>query len=234
MLPVSRDDAAAYFYYAIEAVSKFGDEGLQRWEAVIAIANRCADGGHTSPEMAYRFIQCGELVGENVREKYFDRDGMVRVASRLSPASAFAALSRWRDREVGRLEGQLPALAQVVVNSKYIPSSVGWSLSAFFEGDGLEDFTALCIENESSTVNRQYILDMAIRYLRLNEASEKSWQKLRQIAKQYSIESSELDDILTFYAENPKKENEESTQPTSHSSSRDESESIDWEKFSMI
>ena len=232
VLPISRADAAAYFDYAIEVVSKFGDEIVQRWEAVVALASRSAEGGHTSPEMAYRFIRCAELVGDNVaREKYFDRNGAVRICARLSPVSALAALSRWRDRDVGWFEEQLPALADEIVSSNFVSPSAGWSLAAFFEGERLDDFASLCIERESSPVRRQYLLNSAIRDLRLNEASEKSWQKLKQIAQQHSIENSVLDDILTFYAESPEKESEETTQRIPHSSFKDESKPVDWDKI---
>ena len=151
VLPASNDDAAVYFDYAIEAVSKFGDEIVQRWEAGAALAERSAEGGHTSPEMAYRFIRCAELVGDNVaREKYFDRYGAVRLCARLSPASALAALSRWRDRDVGWFNRQLPALAIEIVISSSLSSSAAWSLSAFFDEDELDDFASLCIEREPS------------------------------------------------------------------------------------
>lgn len=232
VFPASHDDAAAYFDYAIEAVSKFGDEIVQRWEAVTALANRSTEGGQVSPEIAYRFIRCAELVGDNVaREKYWNRNEAIRICARLSPVSALPALSRWRDRDVGWFEEQLPALAYEFVYSKYLSPSVGWSLSAFFEEHRLGDFASLCIERELSTDCRQYILDTAIRdlrHLRLTEATEKSWQKLKQIAQQHSIENSELDDILTFYAENPEKESEEITQPISYSSCQDKSEPVDW------
>ncbi|MBW2737586.1 MAG: ATP-binding protein [Deltaproteobacteria bacterium] len=232
VLPVSRDDAAAYFDYAIEVVSKFGDELVQRWEAITALASHSAEGGHASLEMAYRFIRCAELVGDNVaREKHFDRNGAIRICARLSPVSALAALSRWRDRDVGWFEEQLPALAYEIVSSNFVSPSAGWSLAAFFEGYGLDDFASLCMERESSPVRRQYILNSAIRDLRLNEASENSWQKLKQIAQQHSIENSVLDDILTFYAENPEKENEETTQRILHSDYKDESKPVDWDKI---
>jgi hypothetical protein len=227
LLPASHDDAAAYFDYAIEAVSRFGDEILQRWRAVAAMADRSAEGGQVSPQMAYRFIRCAELVGENVE---FDYSDAIRICTRLSPVSALAASSRWRDRAVGSFSRQLPALANEIVSSSSLPPSVGWSLSAFFEDYGLDDFASLCIEREQSTTRRQCILDSAIRHLRLNEATETSWQKLKQVTQQHSIENSRLDDILAFYAQNPGEKSEEAPPGILHSSYRDESEPIDWEK----
>jgi hypothetical protein len=232
VLPVCKGDAAVYFNYAVEAVSKFGDEIVERWNAVVALANRSADGRHSTPEMAYRFIRCAELVGDNVgREKYWDRNEAISVCARLSPGSALSALSRWRDRQVGWFYQQLPALADELVSSTFISPSVGWSLSAFFEGYGLDDFASLCIEKERSMSHRQHILDVAVRDLSLNEAEEKSWRKLKEVAQKHSIKYSKLDDILNFYSNNPKKSNEEFKQQNSELNCQSETESVDWEKI---
>lgn len=228
VLPASNDDAAVYFEYAIEAVSKFGDELVQRWEAVVALAKRSAEGGYSSPEIAYRFIRCAELVGDNVaREKHWDRSGAVRICARLSPVSALAALSRWRDRDVGWFDSQLQALADEVVTENIVTPEIGWSLSAFFEGYGLEDFASLCIEKASSTEHRQLILDMAVRDLRLNEATEGSLQKLKKVVNQYSISNSNLDTALAFYAAKPKTK-EGINKPLTRSSHYKESKPVDW------
>ncbi len=232
VLPVNRADAAAYFDYAIEAVSKFGDELVERWEAVVAMAKRSADGGQASPEMAYRFIRCAELVGDNVvREKYIDRDGAVMICAGLHPTSAFAALSRWRDRDVGWFGSQLYALAYEAVSSQIISPSVGWSLSAFLNGNDVDDFASLCIESELDPVRRQYILDTTVRDLRLGEASEKSWQELAHSAQQFSLENNELQYVLDFYAEQQEASNEVATHQFFHKDDQQESESIDWEKI---
>jgi hypothetical protein len=122
--PAGRADAAAYFDLAIDAVSKFGDEIVQRWDAVVAAANRSAEGGRGSPEIAYRFIRCAELIGDNVaREKHWNRDEAFVVCARLNPASALLALSRWRDRDVGWFADQLPVLAREFVSSKVVSAS---------------------------------------------------------------------------------------------------------------
>ncbi len=232
VLPVNRADAAAYFDYAIEAVSKFGDEVVERWEAVVAMAKRSAAGGQASPEIAYRFIRCAELVGDNVAdEDHFDRNGAVMVCARMHPASAFVALSRWRDRDVGWFSSQLYALVYEAVSSKIVSPLVGWSLSAFFDGNGLGDFASLCIESEPDSVRRQYVLDTAVRDLWLGEASEKSWQELAGSAQQFSLENNELQHFLNFYAEKPEASNEvAATHQIFHEDYQHESESVDWEK----
>ena len=229
VLSVDYADAAVYFNKAVEAVSKFGDELVERWEAVVSLAKRSAEGGHTSPELAYRFIRCAELIGDNVaREKYFNRNEAVRICARLSPVSALAALSRWRDRDVGWFDQQLPALAYELVDSDYLSPSTGWSLSAFFDGSELDDFASLCLKKDS--VYCQYILDTAIRDMRFAEVSEKSWRKIGEVAQQCGIRNTQLNEILAFYTEYPEKDYKEINKP-GHHLSQDESEQADWGKI---
>lgn len=233
VLPVSSADAAAYFDCAIEAVSKFGDELVQRWEAVVAIARRSAEGKRSSPEIAYRFIRCAELVGESVaREKHWSRNEAIQVCAKLCPSSAFAALSRWRDRDVVRwFENQLSALAHEAVSSKIIAPSVGWSLSAFSWDYQFDKFAALCIETESDETCRQYILDTAVRDIRLNDASESSWQTLKQVTERFSLKNKEIQKVLAFYAQKSRANYTEEASQQPRIIESEEAQNIDWEEI---
>jgi hypothetical protein len=226
VLSLKPDDASAYFHFAIEAVSKFGDEILERWEAVAALANRCAVGGNTSPEIIYRFMRCAELIGENAE---FDYSNAIKICTRLAPVSALAIVSRWIDREVSSFDQFIPALAEELVKSNSINPLVGWSLSPFFKEYKLDDFASVCIEKEPNAIYRLYILDTAIRLLRLNEAGEGSLQKLSQVAKNYNIYNSDLKDILRFYSKNPIVKRE-SISPR-QSGYREKPETTEWEKI---
>lgn len=200
VLPINPEDAKAYFDEAIEVVSKFGDELVDRWHAIVAAAKRSADGGYATPEMAYRFIRCAELVGKTVaREKYWDRDEAIETCFKLHPTSAFAALSRWRDRDIGWLGRQLPALVQETIKNKQFAPAVGWSLAVFSQSYGLDSFVASCIELETDNSRRQVILDHAVRDLWLRDSSETSWQTLANTAQRFSLSNKDLDQVLAFY-----------------------------------
>jgi hypothetical protein len=217
-------DAAAYFNDAIDAVSKFGDEIVQRWEAVVAMGSRSAQGGHADAETAYRFMRCAEVVGQNVaREKYFDRDEAVAVCFRLSPESAFATLSRWRDRGVGHFPSQFRALAFELTRTGNLNASAIWSLSPFWEGERLEDFALVCMEKEKDGDSRKRIFEEAVRDLRLADSKEESFRKLQVFGKQNQIGTKDIDDQLrNFYgssgnsnqAPNPSSNNPTISDPT--------------------
>jgi len=164
VLPLNKAESAAYFDLAIEAVSKFGDEIVERWQAVISLADRVAGVEEVRPDLAYRFFRVAEVIGDNVaREKYWDRDEVFSVGSRLATSTAFAAISRWRDRDIGFLPRQLPSLITSAVTSGAVRPEVGWSFTGFFGCYGSPEFAVTCISRIHSKELKQTILDAAVR-----------------------------------------------------------------------
>ncbi|MFT3948210.1 MAG: hypothetical protein QM763_14665 [Agriterribacter sp.] len=202
VLAISSDDASVYFDKAIEVASKFGDELVQRWEAVVALAQRACIKQTVPDELGYRFIRCAELVGENVsREKYWSRSGAIRVCAKMSPGIAISALSRWRDRDIGRFEYQLEAMLIELINSKTITASTGWALSRFFSYHQLNELLTICLENEPSDSIRQSLVGDAIYLLQIEGTSSEYWDKLKEIAVKNNIDNEVLKSITSFYAQ---------------------------------
>ncbi len=208
-LPQSQADAASYFDKAVTAVSKFGDEMVPRWEAVVSVARRAAQTKSDRRELTYRFLQCAEMIGESVvREKYWNRDDVFTVAVRLHAPSAFAGLSRWRDRSVGHFSWQLNALASEAILAKTISPMTGWCLSGFLGCSNSADFAANCIRCEPSTINRQRILDAAIVDFKLNGAPLKSWNLLLSLAAELHLDQETLKRIVTQHEAEGEKESD--------------------------
>jgi hypothetical protein len=197
VLPTSPLDAAAYFSRAVEAVSKFGDEVVDRWQAVLAVARRGAAAGKADALMGYRFIRCGEIVGEAVqREKYWERDEVFQVAVGLHPSSALAGISRWRDRTVGTFGSQLYALATEAVEQRIIPPAAAWSLSGFSGCNGSGHFASHCVACEPDAAKRAMMLGMALWDLELVGSSAKDLLHLETVAAEFPAEKSRLAERL--------------------------------------
>lgn len=202
LLSESIEDAKAYFDFAINAVSKFGDELVYRWNALVGLAERAAESESSKPELAYKFIQCAELVGENVyREKHWDRDEAIQVCFKLHEPSAFAAISRWRDREIGWFDRQFSALLDEAVQSKYVSGKVGWSLSCLAQTNFLKEFNylefvKLCIENENDGKTRQLMFDKSVRDFRLNGGSKSDWSDFSSLASKYGLNADAITEVL--------------------------------------
>ncbi len=201
VLAENQTEAAAYFDLAVEAVSKFGDEIGERWEAVVTVGHRAAETGTVGAALTYRFVQCGEIVGRSVgREKYWDRDEVFRVAARLHLPTAFAALSRWRDREVGRFGYQLRALAGEAVGRGFIAPACAWGFTGFLGCNAVADFAGACLEHEKAPDVRRQMLRAAIHDLTLDEAGASEFEKLARYASEFAEEKKRLDEILEALA----------------------------------
>lgn len=208
VLPSSAEDAKVYFDRAIEVGSKFGDESVQRWEAVVALAERTADGGQVEPELAYRLTRCMDAVGETAEEKHFSREHCAVVAQRLHFGSGFAAISRWRDRDVGWRGFMLGVLAHECLRTKMLSVRALWSLTAFQSIGIVHEFADKCLEIETNPTFRQQILDETVRRLRLSRESDTElwhWSKLKEVAEKHSLQNAELSEAVTFFSAAAKK-----------------------------
>lgn len=200
VLVISSDDASVYFDKAIEVASKFGDELVSRWEAVVALAQRACIKQNVPDELGYRFIRCAELIGENVaREKHWSRSEAMRVCAKMSPSVALSALSRWRDRHIGSFEYQFEAILRELVSSKIISSSTGWALNRFFSNHQLNELLAICLENEPSHSIRKNLVNDAIYLLQIEGSNNTHCDKLKEIAGKNNISNEVLKSITDFY-----------------------------------
>ncbi|MEQ8474509.1 MAG: hypothetical protein RIC35_25145 [Marinoscillum sp.] len=198
VLSSSKADAAVYFEDAIDIVSKFGDEIVERWQAIESLGEKSAS--HSSDELAYRFIRCAELVGEYVyREKHWDRSGAIVTCTKMSPQIGISALSRWRDREVGRFEYQLKATLSYLVRSNIINPTVGWSMVRFFSSHHLIELLSKCLANEASDKSRSDMFDDAYKLVRKQGVGLEYWEKMKPLAEKYQISNADLDNVLGFY-----------------------------------
>ncbi|WP_407557482.1 hypothetical protein [Winogradskyella sp. 4-2091] len=204
ILPSSKDDAAVYFEDAINIVSKFGDELVQRWNAVDALGDRSAT--ESTDELAYRFIRCTELVGEFVyREKHWDRSGALVTCTKMSPQIGLSALSRWRDREIGRFECQMESLLNYLVRSETINPEEGWSMIRFLSDHHLNKLLEICLEKASSISLKNKIFIDAYDLLSKEGSGPNYWKKMKSIAVKHQISIIGLDNLSGF--NNTKKSN---------------------------
>jgi hypothetical protein len=197
----SRADAGEYFNQAVEIVSKFGDELVRRWEALESLAERAAELRGISDEFGYRFIRCAELVGIYVsREKHWDRSNAARVCSKMSPTTALAAISRWRDRIVGRYQYQLLAIVKDLVKSNLVSPLCAWSLTHFFGERLYGDLALICMEREPTNAGKQAIFNDAVRILEVEGAHQKYVDDLQMIASKFSLSKDCLTNLVEFFA----------------------------------
>jgi hypothetical protein len=143
-------EAATYFDEATQVISRFGDEVLERWQAITAVAHRRATSGPAPQELAFRLLACAEEVGEyEGNGDHFDRRAALGAVTHLNPVVGIAGLSRWRDREIGWFGEQITAVASELLQRRAVTAREAWGLSGFESCRSSESFACECLAAET-------------------------------------------------------------------------------------
>ncbi|MDP2602700.1 MAG: AVAST type 3 anti-phage nuclease/ATPase Avs3a [Deltaproteobacteria bacterium] len=193
----SRSEAAAYFNQAVEVASKIGDENLDRWGALLDLADRAASPQRRNPVMAYRLARCAELTYDYVvRDKYFDWAATVEAIAGLCASSALAIVSRWRDRDFGSAERILPIAVNFLVARGDLDPKVALALIGFRaqwnEPLLLKAVVAGCAKNADKEAAAEFVY----RYMTLDRQSLGTWRELKNVLIGHSIAAPELDERI--------------------------------------
>jgi len=200
VFPQCKDDAVEYYIDALNEVSRFGDEITYRWRAITALGDKTADQQNEDIKIAYRFIRCAEIVGDTVaREKYWDRSKAISIMGKLSPPSALAALSRWRDRDVGWFPRQLESLTISLLENKRINSLQAWALNPFLEHESILSFAFHCLEYSQSINHRQVIADSVFNILRMYDGSNVDWKEFKYKTESFGHKLENIDEVINYY-----------------------------------
>jgi hypothetical protein len=111
--PASPDEARAFFGRAIDTADKIGDDVMQRWDAISALARQAATAGEDG-ERAYLTARTFEALAEYLDGAAAEQEQQcIQTVASLSLPGAIALAARWRSRRFGSparvLEGLLKA-----------------------------------------------------------------------------------------------------------------------------
>jgi hypothetical protein len=184
ILGTDKSEAGEYFNRAIEVVSKIGDEILDRWQAILNLADQAVDAKRPTPEAAYRLARCAE-VAEVYNRKHFDWDGTTKAIAGLCPSSSLAILSRWRDRNFGRFEGLLVTVVHHLL--AFIGFRERWRYC---------DLLKSAFEARASHSEQEKLLNFVLRYMRLEGQSSSVWKELKAIAMANALNIPDIDQLI--------------------------------------
>lgn len=184
IFPISKSEARTYFERAVELSSRIGDENLDRWGALVCLAEASGKNSPARPKTAYRLARGAELVYEYVaRDKHFDWEHAIDGLLSLCPASTIATLSRWRDRKFGYadrlLQMGITSLVKRDLLSPIAPIALCPIGSEWARGEDL----VKAVEHASDKEDQRKILSVGYRYLRLSSPSERELVQISGLAR---------------------------------------------------
>ena len=197
IFPVSRSEAVVYFNRAVEISSRIGDENLDRWSALLNLAEASAEDGLPRSQTAYRLSRVAELTYEYVaRDKHFNWQRTVKALIGLCASSALAILSRWRDRDFGYSERLLPIAVCSLIRARRLPAIAPIALSGLdAEWDHLDDIKR-AVEAETDPDRRRLALRVGYRYMRVAPHSEKTWAGISELGRAHGADLPDIDRLL--------------------------------------
>lgn len=202
IIPVSPTEAAVCFDRAAEIAGRIGDENLDRWAALLHLADAAAERQTPRPRTAYRLSRVAELTYEYVaRDKYFDwRRTAVAIAD-LCPSSALAILSRWRDRRFGDQARMIPLVIYRLIDRKMLPGTTSIALHGLrADWNRVEDVKRL-VQLETDPVARAAAAKIAFRYIRVQGGRQEEWPDLSNFVEAHGLTFLDLDRLLAFREE---------------------------------
>lgn len=197
IFPTSKAEARTYFERAVEMSSRIGQENLDRWSALLCLAEASGKGSASRPESAYRLARGTELAYEYVeRDKHFDWGHTLDGLLSLCPASTIATLSRWRDRKVGYADRLLKMAIGRLVKRGLLPTIAPIALCPI--GDEWERGADLArvVEHEVDKVRQRKTLSVGYRYLRVSSPEEKELERVSELARSCGFVASDIDRLL--------------------------------------
>jgi hypothetical protein len=229
LLAVDAAEAEQYFKLALDVIAKLGDEVLERWTALLDLADRCGDEKMSEHQIAYRFARCAE-VAEDYNSKHFDWDRTITAIGALSPTSAIAILSRWRDRGFGSFHRLLPALISFLTDRGDLDPSVG---PVFLGFDCNWNYSALLGKAVNADASEKSALaEHILTFAKLKSHSTTEWINIRDTAKKLGI----ADDELNTYLEISEKaravsDRQESLKYPKHQANPETAVQTDWDQI---
>ncbi len=189
VLPVSVDEARAYFDRAVHLSGRVGEENVPSWEAVLDLGAVAIHASGDRPEIAYRFARAGELTRAFcARDKYFDWQRSIETLAGLSPRLAPAQLSRWIDRGFGSESRILPDLVEAQLARGNCSPAIAIALEAFAGNWDRPALLKLALEQGIQGVP-QIASDILIQTSRRDRADTASWSRFITILDAYGLDA---------------------------------------------
>ncbi len=196
---IDAGEAKAYFGESVSIAGKLGDEILDRWSAVLDLAERAANEENGDPETAYQLGRCTEVAYRYVvRDKHFDWSGTVTALAGLCSSSCLAILSRWRDRGFGSSDRLLPAALAALLDRRDVDPIAAAALIGFRASWRHPSLLRRCLSAVGERDTKQAILDLHVGYMRLDQQSASVWTEVKALAAEHGLGVVGIDQWVKF------------------------------------
>ncbi|MFU8875464.1 hypothetical protein [Micromonospora sp. SL4-19] len=184
--PAMCAEAKAYFGRAVDTADKIGDDIMDRWAAINALARRAGDLGEDL-ERAYQVARTFEALSPYL-EDAADHAQCIQTVSCFSRRSAVAIAARWRSRHFGQADLVLRQLLEPGHGLAEQAPLAGLALLPLAETSDVR--AALQTALESGSADPQLLFDTAGDYDRIDWHSVEYFEHLDELAGRHAVDLS--------------------------------------------
>ncbi len=189
IFPASRTEAAAYFDRAVVVASRVGDENVDRWGALLDLADRAAEPDSQDATIAYRLARCAEVTYDYVaRDKHFDWNGTVEAIAGICGNSSLAILSRWRDREFGHAGRLLPIALGSLVERGGLRPRLATTMLGFRAWWDVPKVLRAALEGSDSEAENEALLELALDHMKFGDQGPDAWGEIEDVLSEFGID----------------------------------------------
>ncbi len=229
-LATNQSEAREYFNKAIEVSGKIGDEILDRWSAMLDLADRSVNFARRCPQTAYKLARCAELAYHYVyRDKHFEWEGTVKAVVGLCPSSCLAILSRWRDRNFGESKRLIAMATGFLLDHRLIDPKTVATLVGFRARWGYGGLVEKMFASRASHSDCEKILNFVLHYIRLDSPSSSVWKHLRKLAEDHALTIPAIDRLIEHANHRGTTSNDTTEAYSNGSAQSGQSAGVDWE-----
>ncbi|MCA3775954.1 MAG: hypothetical protein IN818_13350, partial [Cutibacterium sp.] len=186
-LPYSREDAAALFREATDAIEALGEEYYARYEALATACRRVAGVDGVGEEDVHRFARVCEFLHDHNDHK-FPWEEIASTLGALHPGQALATVMRWDDRGLVPLDRTLDAAAVPALRSGWLDGRALAVLHAIVPRWNYKDSIASTLASVSLE-NRKLVVDFILRDLASLPHSDQEIEQIRTVTQGIAVAS---------------------------------------------
>ena len=199
VLSISKSEAKVYFDEAIRVCRKIDEENINRWDAIVHLAERGAQRNQSDPQIAYDFARCAELTQEHdVTDKSFHWHSTVKALSSLCPYSSLAIASRWRDRGFGSVAEILPTFVETLIERGDLDPHDALSMIGFNANWNYSTVLSSVLDACEDEYSKKSVSAHVLRKMIFSGSSFYNWSEQESILANHNLFQSDLDEYFAY------------------------------------
>ncbi|MGH2308074.1 hypothetical protein ACRCD8_09900 [Aliarcobacter sp. ERUVET-8] len=201
ILPISKDEAQAYFELALESNLNLGNDARARLELLSSITDKL-NKNDNCPKLAYEFLRVSELV-YHFDDYKFPWKMIINAIYNIDINSSLAISSRLKDRNIVNFDKTLSIILNQLLEDNFISPQIFTSMIIITKNYGYESIKSLSNKNIDNVLFKSLTFKLIKNMLFENKNLDSyNIKQIQNILKEKNVENNYIDSYLEYNKKN--------------------------------